>query len=53
MEQATCIAHKVEKPEETPDTSYEARTNPKKNAVLSIYERHQEVLTLTENSVLL
>ena len=27
------------------------RSNPKKNVVLSIYGRHQEVLTLPENSV--
>ena len=26
-------------------------SNPKQNVVLSIYERHQEVLTLPENSV--
>ena len=40
MEQATLPTIRVNKPEETPDTPYEPRTNPKKNAVLSIYERH-------------
>ena len=53
MEQVTCITIRVNKPEETPDNPYEPRSNPKKSVDLSIYERHQEVLTLPENSVLL
>ena len=42
---------RVNKPEETPDTTYRPRSNPMKNVVLSIYERHQEVFTLPENSI--
>ena len=42
---------RVNTPEETPVTTYKPHSNPKKNVVLSIYERHQQVLTLPENSV--
>jgi len=42
---------RVNTPEETPDTTYKPHSNPEKNVVLSIYERHQQVLTLPENSV--
>ena len=41
---------RVNKPKETPDTTYKPRSNFKKNVVLSIYERPEEVLTLPENS---
>ena len=53
MEQATCITHKGEQTwkKHQPDTTSKPRSNPKKNVVLSIYERHQEVLTLPKNSV--
>ena len=41
---------RINKPEEIPDTTYKPHLNPKKNVVLSIYERGWEALTLPENS---